>query len=112
MTDRFIYFEAKTPTTKEVERILYNFVGGAGELERSDDRWLITLPGRCSATFEGIDGAYPLLPARDERWIEVIFRGGKSLDVLTRQQDDFTCALADGLAQAFARFYQGELEDD
>lgn len=111
VTDRFIRFDAKTPTTKDVERILYNFFGTAAELERDDDRWLVTLPGRCSATFDGIEGAYPLVPARDERWIEVIFTGGKSLDVLTRQQDDYTCALADGLAQALSQFYGAELDD-
>lgn len=113
VTDRFIQFDSRKPKTNEVERILNNFFGAAAEIKRHGDRWLVTLPGSCSATFYGIEGAHPQVPARDERWIEVIYSGGgKALDVLTRQQDDYTCSLADGLAQALARFYQGKLEDD
>ena len=33
-----------------------------------------------------------------------------SLDIITRLQDDYTCHLADGLAEIFARYWKGEVD--
>jgi hypothetical protein len=61
---------------------------------------------------EGIKKAYQLPqpdPDYDDRVIEICL-SSKSLDILTRQQDEFTNALAEGLANIFARVWKGRLE--
>lgn len=112
--DRFIYFENRKPTSAEVERILKNFFGDAGKVVRDGARWTVSLPGKPTAPLEGIEGALARAVRDDARWLEAYHHQGKGpdLDVITREQDEFVMALADGLVALFARFYKGRVEDD
>jgi hypothetical protein len=116
--DRFVYFRKDVPSRERVQKILENFFGGCGTLSGSSNHpswWTIVLPGKPTSPFEGLpDGHRHPTFGNETRWIEVILQveGGASLNVLTRVQDEFTNAIADGLARAFARFYQGKLDDD
>jgi hypothetical protein len=114
--DRFVYFEQRVPTPQHVRQILVNFLGGCGTVEDGPlNWWVITLPGKCSSPFAGIPGSRPFHPDRyngEERWIEVVFQPDDtpSVDVMTRHADEFTNGVAERLAQEFARFYGGRLE--
>lgn len=108
--DRFVYFKKdRRPTEKEAELVVRNYFGGCGTVEWSDDRWIVSLPGTPTWVFEGIEPG----TARErnaERWIEV-YLGDDNVDVITRRQDEFTNALASGLAEVFARYWEGEVDD-
>lgn len=112
--DRFIYFEHRSPTSEEVEKILGNFVSGVGKITRDGNRWTVLLPGKPQAALDGIEAVRAYAVPDDERWLEVYHEQGKDryIDVITRAQDDFVMSLADGLVALFARFYQGRVEDD
>lgn len=108
--DRFVQFKPrKWPKKKEIERVLLNFLGGVGTVEWKKDRFYVSLPGKPTPTFEGIKGALPGREHQEERWIEVI--PGNPLDVCTRMADEFTNALAARLAEAFGRYWEGEVDD-
>jgi hypothetical protein len=89
--------------------ILTDFFGGAiGEpLKWEGGRWYVVLPGKGASMFRGV-GGFNMEP-REERWIEV-FAGENYWSFMTRQHDEYTNVLADGLAQHVARFYQGKFE--
>lgn len=108
--DRFVHFKDRKPTEKQVELVVRNYFGDCGTVEWSHDRWIISLPGTPTWTFEGIEKDSRASTRNDERWIEV-HHGDDSVDVVTRHQDDLTNALAAGLANAFARYWNGEVDD-
>lgn len=114
--DRFVRFRKDAPTHDHVQRILENYFAGCGVItEDQPQHWMIVLPGKATSPFDGIPGGlrHPTF-GNEERWLEVVLTGAKtnaSLDVLTRAQDEFTNAIADGLARAFARFYRAKLDD-
>lgn len=101
--DRFVYFEKRSPTSKEVETILDNFFNGVGTVSQDGNRWTVQLPGKPRAAIEGIDDAHPTAVRDDERWIEVYQQRGEApyVDVITRAQDEFTTSL-----------FGGRVEDD
>jgi len=110
--DRFIRFPKHRPSRENTERVLKNFLGEAGRVEwREDQRsFYISLPGSPGFPFEGISdipqmGRY----SGNERWIE-IFYDAEQFDVITRQQDEFTNVVANGIAQMFARYWEGDVE--
>lgn len=118
--DRFVYWAERKPTQAEVEAVLRNFFDEAAtEIKWDKDRFFVTLVGKKSFVFKGL--GHPLEAAEladitDTRWgtgpirsIE-IWLGSDTLDVMTRHGDAFTSALADGLVQVFARFWQGRVE--
>lgn len=115
--DRFVYFRKQVPSREHLQKILENYFGGCGNItEDKPNWWKIVLPGKTTSPFDGIpDGLRHPTFGNDGRWIEVIFQPGKrgaSVDVLTRAQDEFTHAIALGLARALARFYRGEFDED
>ena len=105
--DRFIEFDGDYPTRDEIESVLRNFFGTAGEVEWSRDRFYVTLPGKTTFSYAGMVDVER--PTGEERWIEVY--PGNPMDVITRKQDEFTNALAVGLAKTFARFWEGKIDD-
>jgi hypothetical protein len=111
--DRFVSWNTeRRPTREEVASVIVDFCGGAAtEVKWERDRFFVLLVGTTSAPLKRIPGVAPLVASDDggERWLEVWF-DDESLDVLTRHQDEFTHAVALGLAKVFARFWDGKLE--
>lgn len=116
--DRFITFHASVPTSESIDALLRNFVGEAGTIEKQLhpqlDHWIITLPGHLTFALADEPTAmtnFVHLPFVDDdrgRWIEVfIHHGPLQIDVLTRQMDEFTNAVADGIANVITRYWQG-----
>jgi len=109
--DRFVNFKKdRRPTKKQVELVVRNFFGECGTVEWNEDRWTVSLPGKPTWVFEGIEDDMMSRMRNTERWIEVYW-GRSNVDVITRLQDEFTNALALGLAEVFARYWEGELDD-
>lgn len=101
------------PLKKDLRLICTNFLGGAGIVTYHKDRFFLALRGTNTHPLKGVTGAPDRCnhQSREERWIEVVIDGKNKLDVLTREQDDFTNGLADALAAVFARWYDGQVED-
>ena len=107
--DRFISFEGKRPKKKEVESVTRHYFDEAAEtIEWKGKSLIVKLIGKNSFPFADLEP--DLMPnlRSDGRWIEVCTVG--SLDIITRLQDDYTCHLADGLAEIFARYWKGEVD--
>jgi hypothetical protein len=104
--DRYINWAGTKPTKDEIMETLVNFLGGVGTVSFSNGRFIIDLPGSPTAALKGLDPKGPL-PASDKRWVE-IFMHEDSLDIMTRQGDDFANALAERLADIFAHQWKGE----
>ena len=118
-SDRFVHFMKRVPTDDEIARILDNYFNAAATIVKDGNRWTISIAGKPTPTFRGIDGAQPRPTEEvyDERWLEVFLHrkdadAPAAIDVITRCQDEFTNGIADRLAKAIARFYRGRLEDD
>lgn len=112
--DRFVYWKERCPTFQEVQHVLEDFFNGAAEVRRSTDRWICTLPGAPQSPLHRVDRLLVEAPdahADGERWIEV-FMHEDSLDIITRMADEYTNALAEGLARIFARYWQGKYQDE
>jgi len=108
--DRFITFpKGKKPKKKQIELVVRNFFGEAATIEWDQDRWTVSLPGKPTWTFEGIEPDMIARVRNTERWIEVYPTG--TLDIITRRADEYTNTLAQGLAEVFARYWEGELDD-
>lgn len=106
--DRFIKYKPRqAPSREDIETVLLNFLGGVGSVEFQDGRFFVSLPGTPTPPYEGIEGAPKRYAHQKERWIEVI--PGNPIDVLTRQQDAFTNALADQIAQLLTRYWNGDM---
>lgn len=99
--DRFIHFPsaAHVPTPEEVGDELKSYLQGVGRVEwgHAGARWFATMPGPPEHTLD------------NERWFEV-YIGSDNLDVITRQSDNFTNAVAAGFAERCARVFGGRLE--
>ncbi len=106
--DRFVYFEKSAPTQEDIQKVLGNFLGGVGTIEWKRDRFFVALPGTPTLASAGFPEAIPYGMRPEERWIEVWYKDN-GLDVITRDQDDFTNALASALAEIFARFWKGKV---
>lgn len=108
--DRFVQFPPrKYPKKAEVEQVIKNFLGGVGTVEWKKDRFFISLPGTPTYTYKDIKGAPQREEIQPERWIEVCI--GNPMDIITRMADEFTNALAARLAKAFARYWEGTVDD-
>lgn len=109
--DRFVSFpEGEGPTPEQVELVVRNFFGDVAQVEWGGGRWTVSLPGEGTWALKGVEPDMTPVTRSKERWIEVCV--GAKLDVLTRSQDEFTNALAAGLASLFARFWEGKVDDD
>jgi hypothetical protein len=106
--DVFVYFAPEhKPSVEGVGNELRQYFGNLAKLislAEDQPRWLVDLPGRP----EGRPG----LTAQDlydSRWVEV-FVGGDYIDVITRDMDEITNAIARGFAERCARKWKGRLE--
>lgn len=113
--DRFVYWgKTKKPTNKQVEIVCTCYFGsGASDIQVSpkEKRITITLFGEISHPLRLIKGAMPWPPSEYiTRYIEV-YIDTKYVDIITRQQDEYTNALAEGLADIFARFWEGRRDE-
>jgi len=114
--DRFISFKDRRPTRQQLQLVLEDYLSGAGTATWKEDRFMVDLVGTTSHPLKRIPEAHPFSnrpvePGFEGRWFEVVM-GSKDIDVLTRQQDELTMAIADGFARLCARFWHGALEDD
>lgn len=108
--DRFIYWREKKPTSVEIANFLTNYMGSA----QKDFKYDYTLGQHCWTVGVPGVGCNPLCrlagtedASQGERWFEV-YLTDDSLDVLTRMQDQFTNAIAEGFAEMIARWYEAE----
>lgn len=108
-TDRFVYLINPwlRPSTEEIEELLTRFMGGVGTVEWNTDRFYVSVPGKpqdCRPEpYRRPDGCY-----QEERWFEVWpDPEGACIDVMTRQTDDFTSALAGSVADILKRVWWG-----
>ena len=118
--DRFSKFEkGKKPPIKQIRRALEEYIGDGGKVQSgkelnegsdekcnpdNDDWFFATLPGKLS---------FPFLSEEDqedgERWFEVCcISESENIDVITRQSDSFTNAVAEGFAELIAGRWEGE----
>lgn len=114
--DRVINWKTRRPQRQQLERMLEDFIGGAGTVEWNKDRWYIYLVGSCSTAIRRQSWAHTCARKRFDgepwkRWIEV-WPGERCVDVMTRQHDEYTNAVAAGLARLIARFWKGEMADE
>lgn len=107
--DIFVQFKNKNvPPKDDIQKVLEDFLGEAGKVEWDKDRFYATLQGKPSWAFKRV---FKRVSAcrDDERWFEV-WIGDDCLDIITRQQDHYTNALADGFAKLAANFWDGKVE--
>lgn len=114
--DLFVRWKDRKPTKDQAENVIRNFMGGAElTLEWKSDRFFVRVPGSNSVPYKGLGNKFEAAmierykPPHDGRCIEV-WLGDDSLDVMTREADEFTNALAQGLAECFSRYWGGMLE--
>lgn len=119
--DRFIHLPDHDPVTfpTALERVVRDFFGqGATSIRWEGDRWFVTLPGKPSDALASTP--YRHYVREDTRWIEVWYDDARdlaagepfSIDVMTRSQDQYTNALAEGLTQCLTTAFQGEREEE
>lgn len=110
-SDRFIYWREKRPKSAiEIASLITGYMGAAQtDVSHTESNgqhhWIISIPGvGCNplCSFSGIEDT-----SQKERWFEV-FLTDESLDVLTRMQDPFTNAIAEGFAEMITRWYEAE----
>lgn len=117
--DRFISFKDKVPTHDELVKVANDYGGGVGIIQQMKGGFIIKLPGRPSSPFRRVSDIGKHLDRMSEltkeRWIEVFTASlqkeddsAPCVDVITRQMDDWTNSLAEGLAVCIARFWKGE----
>lgn len=105
--DRFIHFdkpdESRADVNGSLRAVIEAYIGVGGWINWSHDRWFIHL-GSQNAMSSMVEV---------ERWIEVYLSpNADNIDVITRQQDNFTNAVAEGLADRLARRFNGRREKD
>jgi hypothetical protein len=113
--DRWVYFRGEArPTREQLGQLLEDFFGQAGEVKWDRDRFFVVLVGKPSHPLKRMPGVPSWMAATSEeaekRWIEV-WMDEKCVDVMTRMSDAFTNALAHGLAELIARFWDGGLQE-
>jgi hypothetical protein len=116
--DRFVYFKkGRVPSKKNVKLALEDYLGAfLTNITWGGGRWNLTLSGSNSFPFRRIEPDSPVSKIAEEdakrnRWMEV-YIDSDNIDVITRQGDEATNALALGFAKLLARYWDGELEDD
>jgi hypothetical protein len=99
--DRVVRYDKPLPK-KVVEQVVRDYFGGLPkDLHWEDDRWYVDLPGPTSAALRSVHPGLPPDEGRP-RWIEV-WRDSKTIYVMTRDMDEATNALAEGLADVLMR---------
>ena len=113
--DRMLYWkqDGKKPTREDIQCLLEDFANGVGTITTVDDQWYWSLPGTSSFHLKRLVDAdiaqTRKVALRDRRWIEVYVDETHG-DVMTRNQDAFTSALADGLAATITLHWDADYE--
>lgn len=121
--DRFIRFSAPAPTRESVQTVLEDFFRGIGKVRWSgvdtvaSPRFYVSLPGKvCWALTRVYPDCHRAKAQAEEvrpRWIEVVLvyePDHLQADVITREMDDVTNAMAEGLAELLATACGGTRE--
>jgi hypothetical protein len=98
--DMFVYFDRRMPGLATVGDSLKDYVSDCGDVAWSHDRWIAHLPGASEDTSIH----------RPNRWIEA-YVGPDYVDVMTREQDEFVNAVAEGFVRRLARRFDGRIGD-
>jgi hypothetical protein len=116
--DRFVRFGKRRPARDDVRKALEDYMTGAGRVERVKDRFFVYLRGKGSHPARRLAGAHPSAKVaaakegslyRAERFIEV-WVDKAVVDVITRQADDYTNAVADGFVEFLTTFWDGTVD--
>jgi hypothetical protein len=111
--DRFIKCK-KPPTKKDLRLAAEDYLGDLlQEVRWAEDRWIVTIKGQRSHPLQRLVDPKVLFLAQepdDGRWFEIWFKG-KTVDIITRRQDELTNNIASGFARLIARFWEGELDE-
>ena len=102
------------PSKDEIRLVCEDLIGSTGRVYWTDtnQRWLSVEPrGDTSDALGRIRGPRPTLRHGEARWIEV-FVDADYLDVITRDQDQLTGAVARRLATIFATQWGGLFHDE
>ena len=115
--DRFVIWQKYKPTKGQLGKVLKNYVGSAGNVKCQKNRWFCVLVGSQTNPLMEIPGfpkeAYSP-PRKEKRWFEVYWQEHQqgivepSIDVITRQQDVFTNAVALGFQELCLVAWQGK----
>jgi len=109
--DRFITWDdpKDKPSTTDIRFLLEDYLGEAGKITSDSSMFTALLPGKPSHPLKRLEPEF-VRPLRDERWFEVHCGHLLSIDVLTREADEFTNNVAQGFAELVARWFKGDLE--
>lgn len=109
-TDRFVRWEGgRRPTAEQLFQVLKDYIGSAGTVEWKEDRWYVSFPGPTSHPLKTLAPKPQFDSLQAERWIEVCL-APDNMDVITRGQDAFVRAVADGFADFCASLWDGRFE--
>ena len=101
--DLFVYWQDDKPSQEVLGLVLRNYLGEIGEIEFKNSTWFCTLPGKRTHPFKNVPGfaQKACVDGAEERWFEVFWHDDEinAIDIITRQQDDFTNAVAVGFAE-------------
>ncbi len=114
--DRFVYWQENKPTREQIYQFVCNFLGGVVySITEECGRYMVTLPGRNTFPFKGLGHPHEevwkerFAPPYHTRFIEVWY-DEECVDFITREADEYTNVLAEGMAKAVARYWQGRLD--
>ncbi|MBI5420840.1 MAG: hypothetical protein HZA35_00820 [Parcubacteria group bacterium] len=107
--DRFVYWNTKKPTKRNLEYILGDYVGTIAEVTWNRDRWMVLLPGKSSFPFKRVIGRDGIF-GHEERFFEV-WIGKDCIDVITRQADHFTNAIARGFMELVVQYHDARTSE-
>lgn len=102
-TDRILTL-GRSPTQDELRKALDGYLNGAAEVTWNEDRWICSFPSEASEPYRNLAPEFYVVRPDKARWFEVILVDA-DLDILTRMQDEFVCAVADGFAAFAKRFW-------
>lgn len=117
--DRFVYWRDKCPSPMQIKAALIHYMGGVGELEDKGHTIIVHIPGGVNHVPERLADPDYEWSEKDKRtrpskrWFEVfIAEDDRNIDIITRQMDEFTNALADGFLSLTARLWDGSVDVD
>jgi hypothetical protein len=87
--------------------VLEDFFGEMAEVSWNMDRFMVKLAGKPSFPFKRMCDTQQLLNGM--RWVEVWPDEKKGLCIITRQPDECTMCLAEGLTKCLGRCFHGKV---
>lgn len=110
--DRIVrWVDGEKPTPEQVKFVLEDFFNGQATITWDKNRYMVCLPGSCKHPLLRISPLFTEghAPEHRLRWLEVWEDKERTcLDVMTRLQDEYVNALAEGLIEVFRRFWQAQ----